>query len=128
MVIIILTGLVVNVAVASGLPEVAAWGLEELPMELHTIIFPVLTVLVTIVSVLVGIIPVSIFGLTLLPRLLDLPSIGLSLEMVQLAIVLGLLAGNVFPWFASETWKERWLNHVFQTVILLIIGLIVLVI
>ena len=97
----------VNLAVAGGLPEVAAWGLEELPMEFHPWL-PIAMVLVsTVLSVLIGVVPMTIFGLALFARSLDLPSVGLQTEPLMMAYGIGLTLGNVRPLILNQVWRKQ---------------------
>lgn len=87
----------VNLAVASGLPEVAAWGLEELPMDVHFILPVAILIASAFLSALVGSIPMAFFGVALFERLMDLPSIGLSTGPLLAVYGIGLVVGNIRP-------------------------------
>ena len=87
----------VNLAVASGLPEVAAWGLEELPMDIHFALPVAILVASAFLSALVGSVPMAFFGVALFERLMDLPSVGLSTGPLLAVYGIGLVAGNIRP-------------------------------
>ena len=102
----------VNLAVAGGLAESAGWGLEEMPMELHSLLFVGVFVSAGLATMLVGIIPTTLFGYALLSRTMDLASVGISLHTVQLVYVLGLMVGNWNPWICSKTWYQQWKSRI----------------
>ncbi len=99
--------LTVNLSVASGLGEVGAWGLEELPMEFHNLLPLGMLVATTVLSMLIGVVPMAIFGVALFERTMDLPSIGLSNEPLLVAYGLGLVFGNVYPWVSHGIWLQN---------------------
>ena len=93
----------VNLAVAGGLPEIAAWGLEELPMDVHFALPGVLLVSVCLLSTAIGAIPMAFFGVALFERLVDLPSIGLSSGPLLGVYGIGLVLGNIRLFIWSRT-------------------------
>ena len=93
----------VNLAVASGLPEMAAWGLEELPMDVHFVLPTAILVASALLSALIGAIPMAFFGVALFERLMDLPSIGLSTGPLLALYGVGLVAGNIRPMIWAKT-------------------------
>ena len=93
----------VNLAVGAGLPEVSAWGLEELPMDIHFVLPIFLLCTTTLLSTIVGSIPMTFFGVALFERLMDLPSIGLSIEPLLAIYGIGLVIGNIRPLIWYET-------------------------
>lgn len=98
----------INLSVAGGLAESAGWGLEEMPMELHSYM-PVGVFAVTgLATMLVGVVPMTIFGVALFARMMDLASVGISIEEVQFVYLLGLMVGNWNPWVCSQTWRQQW--------------------
>ena len=97
----------VNLAVAGGLPEAAAWGLEELPMDVHFALSGVLLVSTVILSALIGAIPMAFFGIALFERLLDLPSIGLSAGPLLGVYGVGLVLGNIRSFVWSDTVRRN---------------------
>ena len=98
----------VNIAVAAGLAESAGWGLEEMPMDLHAYLPVGVLAGSAVATMLVGIVPMTVFGMALLVRTMDLASVGVSLETVQLVYVLGLVVGNWNPWVSAQTWLQQW--------------------
>ena len=96
----------VNLAVASGLPEMAAWGLEEFPMDVHFVLPIAILVASAILSALIGSIPMAFFGVALFERLMDLPSIGLSTGPLLAVYGLGLVVGNIRPLIWAKTVRQ----------------------
>ena len=96
----------VNLAVASGLPEVAAWGLEELPMDVHFVLPVAILVASALLSALVGSIPMAFFGVALFERLIDLPSIGLSTGPLLAVYGVGLVVGNIRPLIWAKAFRQ----------------------
>lgn len=107
----------VNLAVAGGLPEAAAWGLEELPMDLHFALPGVLLVSTVILSALVGAIPMAFFGIALFERLLDLPSIGLSAGPLLGVYGIGLVLGNIRSFVWSNTVRRNGVTTVIASLV-----------
>jgi len=97
----------VNLAVGGGLPEAVAWGLEELPMDLHFALPGVLLISTVLLSALVGSIPMAFFGIAMFERLLDLPSIGLSAGPLLGVYGVGLVLGNIRPFVWSRTLRPN---------------------
>jgi len=97
----------VNLAVASGLPEMAAWGLEELPMDVHFVLPTAILVASALLSALIGAIPMAFFGVALFERLMDLPSIGLSTGPLLALYGVGLVAGNVRPMIWAKAVRQN---------------------
>lgn len=104
-------------AVAGGLPEAAAWGLEELPMDLHFALPGVLLVSTVILSALVGAIPMAFFGIALFERLLDLPSIGLSAGPLLGVYGIGLVLGNIRSFVWSNTVRRNGVTTVIASLV-----------
>ncbi len=100
----------VNLAVASGLPEMAAWGLEEFPMDVHFVLPIALLVASALLSALIGSIPIAFFGVALFERLMDLPSIGLSTGPLLAVYGLGLVVGNIRPLIWAQAVRENLLH------------------
>ncbi len=97
----------VNLAVAGGLAEAAAWGLEELPMEFHRLLPVGILISTTLLSMVIGVVPMAMFGVALFERTMDLPAIGLSKDPLLVAYGLGLVLGNVYPWVFNGVWIEH---------------------
>lgn len=97
----------VNLAVASGLPEMAAWGLEELPMDVHFALPIIILVASALLSALVGAIPMAFFGVALFERLMDLPSIGLSTGPLLSLYGVGLVVGNIRPMIWAKSVRQN---------------------
>lgn len=97
----------VNLAVAGGLPEVAAWGVEELPMEFHPWLPISILLLSTVLSALIGVIPMTLFGLASFARSIDLPSMGLQAAPLMMAYGIGLTLGNVRTLILNQVWRKQ---------------------
>jgi hypothetical protein len=97
------TVLAVNLAVGVGLAEVVAWGLEEMPMNIHQWLPLVVLCSTALLTTIVGSIPISIFGMAIFTRTMDLASIGLTLEPLMLTFGFGVVVGNIdsFIWTHS---------------------------
>ena len=97
------TVLTVNLAVGVGLAESVAWGLEEMPMNIHQWLPLIVLCVVVVLTTIVGSIPMAIFGMALFVRTMDLASIGLTVEPLMLAFGFGVVVGNMdsFIWTNS---------------------------
>ena len=114
------TVLTVNLAVGVGLAEVVAWGLEDMPMNIHQWIPLILLCVVTVLTSLVGSIPVALFGMAIFVRTMDLASVGLSLEPLMMCFGLGLVVGNIdsFVWTQLFGWHlRRWVVGVLSSLV-----------
>ena len=79
-------------------------------MDVHFILPLFLLCTTTILSTVVGSIPMAFFGVALFERLMDLPSIGLSIEPLLAIYGVGLVIGNIRPLIWYETVRSSFLH------------------
>ena len=107
------TVLTVNLAVGVGLAEVIAWGLEDMPMSIHQWLPVIVLCSVALLTMIVGSIPISIFGMAIFVRTMDLASIGLTLEPLMLAFGFGVVVGNIDSFMLTHSFRMHLRRLVF---------------